>query len=103
MIDCSEVPPDVERWPDGLPILVMRHPQPAVAIALAKVAVEHNSLDALKEAVESEPLMFVGFLVRRGGVAMAVDRFGKNGANVESGDIFLSPVEIKEPEPKGRG
>ena len=89
-----KVPPGIERWPDRAPVLVMRPSDPSVRLMLAKIALDHQNPDALKEAA-SGPGMFVGFLKRlRDGRYVTVDEDGKNPAPLEKGDIFITPEAV---------
>lgn len=93
-------PSGVERWPDGEVILVARPENPPLALALASVAVDHNSVDAFREA-SSGPLIFMGFLKKQpDGTPCIVDEKGKNPKPLEPGDILLSRHEISDHSPK---
>lgn len=98
--DDISAPDGVERWPDGEVILVARPENARLTVALATVAVDHQSLDALSEA-SSGPLTFMGFLKRQSdGTVRIVDEKGENPRPLEPGDIFLSRHEISGHEPR---
>lgn len=66
-IEIGKLPPDVRRWEDGLPILVVRPQAPQVLAMVAKVAVKHNNIEALRKEVHGQPMAFIGYLVERDG------------------------------------
>jgi len=87
-----KTPKNVSRWPNGEPICVLRPLKPDVSLAFAKVAMEHNSVDALSEAVTHGPCKFLGFLVK----TVAVDENGKNPIKLEPGDVFVEPSSMEQ-------
>ncbi len=91
-----KTPKGVSRWPNGEPILVLRPHAPQVSLAFAKVALAHQSEDALREAVSNGPATFLGFLVMRKRVAYAVDENGQNAVTIEPGDIFVEEDALEE-------
>ncbi len=97
MSDEIKVPKDVKRYPDGEPILVLRPTRPAaVTVALAQIAVDHNSIEAMHQAYEGDHT-FLGFLVKRGGRFFAVDEDGLNPVELQAGDIFAAPSDVYHP------
>lgn len=100
MIEIPNVPKGVERWPDGEVILVARPENPQLAVALASIALDHQSLEALQEA-SSGRLTFMGFLKRqRDGTMRIVDEKGENPQLLQAGDTFLSRHEISDHPPE---
>jgi hypothetical protein len=93
-----EVPEGVDRWPDGEPVVVMRPIRADVTLALAKVALEHQSNDALKEAITGGPCKFMGFLSSASGKLMVVDPDGGDPIPLEAGDIFCAPEDLRQPD-----
>jgi hypothetical protein len=95
-----KAPKGVARWPDGEAVLVARPQNARLAVCLAKVAVEHQSVDALAEASDG-PLMFMGFLKRMSDGAMCiVDENGNNETPLAAGDVLTSRHEISDHDPR---
>lgn len=81
---------------DGCDLLVIRPSRPAVALALAKVALDHNDpalLDRLPLEVETAgaTYTFVGYLLRSGEIADATGNVIE--PNPQPGDSFVTRVE----------
>ncbi len=97
--DFKKLPEGVARWPDdNEPVVVLRPINRGMTLSLAKIAVEHQNEDALKEAVSGGPARFLGFLVQREDGMMAVDENGENPVPVEAGDIFAGPSNLRKPD-----
>jgi acetaldehyde dehydrogenase (acetylating) len=92
--DEFKVPKGVACWPDGEAILVLRPQNPPLVMALAHIAKEHGSVDALREAT-SGPCTFMGYLSKKKAI---VDENGENPQPLQKGDIFVSRHEIAEPD-----
>jgi hypothetical protein len=119
--DEFKVPAGVARWPDGEAILVLRPQNAPLVLALGKIAVEHDSLEALREACTSGPMTFMGFLKRmtpeeagwvpasgseqgtkkKGKKEYAiVDENGENPQPLKAGDTFASRHELSTHPPE---
>jgi hypothetical protein len=90
----EKLPKDVLRHSDGQPIIVLRPLEREKVLALSKVAIAHNSEDALSSAMEGEHV-FLGYLVRRGGKLFAVDEHGEHATEPRSGDIFTAMSDLE--------
>jgi len=86
-------PPDVRRFTDGQPIVVLRAADPRVNMALVDIAEREQSADAVREALTG-PLRMVGWLVERDGHLMAVN--GEATHDVQRGDV-LAPATCWRP------
>lgn len=96
MTDTMKPPHDVLRWPNGEPMIVVRPENPRLVVALAQIAVNHDSMEALRQTSEGDHV-FLGFLVRRDGMPFAVDSEGENAIAVEPGDLFVEPDSLVAP------
>jgi hypothetical protein len=96
--DFPKIPEGVARWEDDQPVLVLRPVNRDMTIALAKIAVAHDSDEALRQAVGGGPLTFMGFLMQRDGVMMAVDENGENPVPIDSGDVLGDPGMLIKPD-----
>lgn len=85
-----KLPSDVMRFADGQPIVVLRPEDPRLVLALAKVAVQHQSEEAMRETTRGMMTM-VGYLVKRNGKHAAVDADGCNPQELQPGDVFSAP------------
>jgi len=76
-------------------MLVLRPSNPRLTRALAMIAVEKQSFDALRAAGEG-PCVFVGFLQRqKDGTRAVVDGDGRNPGPLQEGDILTSRHELR--------
>lgn len=98
MTDFKNVPEGVSRWENNEPVLVMRPLNRPLTRALTKVVLEHQSQEAARELVTSQPLMFLGFLTNRDGRIVAVDENGENPESVDAGDVLCEPSMLRKPE-----
>lgn len=90
-------PKDAKRWPNGEPVIVLRPLKRGVTLALAKVAVEHQSHEALKQAFTHGPCEFMGYLVQRDGKLLAVYENGENPVPIDPVDILVEPATCDGP------
>jgi hypothetical protein len=90
----EKAPADVLRWPNSEPVVVLRPVEPKMTVMYAEIAVKHQSDEAMREAIESRPFTFVGFLVERDGQHMIVDHAGENPMALEAGDVLAEPSQL---------
>jgi len=92
-----KMPKDVMRHPDGEPMLVLRPRRPAETVALARIAVAHQSDEAFRQAITGQECVFRGFLVKRAGKMIIVDEDGLNPEAIMAGDIIAGPEDLHQP------
>jgi len=93
----DKMPADVLRFPDGEPMIVLRPESPAEVVALASVALKHQSDEAMRQAYD-RPLQFLGYFVKRKGKYLAVDANGQNPVEIRPGDVFAAPGDCYKPD-----
>lgn len=98
MVDIKKVPKGAERWENNEPVIVMRPFNVALTLSLSKVAIAHQSEEALREAVQG-PCTFIGFLTRQeDGKLCVVDEDGENAVPLGEGDILVEPSMLMQPD-----
>lgn len=84
---------EIAKSPTGEDLLVVRPKNPALALAIARVAVDKNDAD-LFQRLPSEvgEYTFVGYLAYgKGGTPFAINENGAILDRIEPGDSFITP------------